>query len=247
MADSSQPSAKTPYTPVGCIILFGCLGLGLIVGAFLVHWLPTLPGASSSGVARSAVPDVLPSIQAVPLSQVVLLIPSIRPEPLVLDTSELPGFTAEGMVTEDGNGQYRLTLDEASANELVRRLLAKYPLGERYRNVTVDLQKDGMTVDAEADLGLGWQQVGLVFVQQGLALQPERIVISGVSLGVPDGGPLGSAVAQVAAGLDVVLQSAVLAGPLPGVANVSDVQFSDDKVVILARVPTDPDLPADTH
>lgn len=124
--------------------------------------------------------------------------------------------------------------------------MAKYPLGGRYRGVTVDLQRGGMTVNVEVDVGLGWQQVGLVFVQHGLALRPERVVISGVSLGVPDDGPFGSAVSRVAASLGDVIQTVRLTGPLPGVAKVSGMRFSDDNVLILAQVPSGAAKPADT-
>ena len=181
-----------------------------------------------------------------PLTQVVLLLPSRSPDPMTIDTTQFEGVVAVGAVTEPEGSRYRVTLTEAAVNVLVQRALDEYQMGDRYRGVWVNLQQGGLIVNAEVDLGIGWQQMGLVIRLDGLKLVAERVILAGVSIGVSEQGPLGSMVSGFVAVAQDVLDSLLVVGPLPGAASISQVWISNDSMEILAESAPAPAVVPDT-
>jgi len=181
-----------------------------------------------------------------PLSQVVLLLPSRSPDPIVVDTTQFEGVVVEGSMTGPEGSRYLFTLSEGALNVLVQRVLAQYQMGDRYRNVWVDLESGGLVVNAEVGLGIGWQQVGLVMRLDGLKLAPERVKVAGISIGVSPDGPLGSVVARFVAAAQDVIDSLTVVGPLPGVASISQVSIGEDSMQIMAEATPAPAAPSDT-
>ena len=212
--------------------------------------LPTLLGLAHVGPLKSALPPP-PSpfiFEASSLDHVELLLPPRLSEPLNLTSAGLDGLEIVGDVSRPGTSLYLLTLDEASLNEFLnRRFLSDETIGQRYRNLQIDLQPGGLILYADVDLGLRWQRMGLLLLQEKeMTLVPIGLTLEDELYTLPDEGFLTQAVSTVPAITRQTLEALTLTGPLSGEATVSQVHFYADRVEILAQATYAAAPPSDT-
>jgi uncharacterized protein YigE (DUF2233 family) len=229
-----------------------CVVLAVI--AAVLSWprlLVPLFGLESQGSLASALPaaPVPMSLDAAPLQNLdsidFLLAPSVG-EPTLLEPSEFEGASFAGESSTPGATNYLLMLDQSAVNGFANRYLRDQDTsGTRYRDVWIDLQPGGMILFADVNLGLHWQRAGLLFVQDGLSLRAERIVLDDESYALPESGLLSEWVASAAIHPQRVVEQLVVTGPLQGEAHVQDLRIYSDRVEIWARatypVPPSPD------
>ncbi|NLE45086.1 MAG: phosphodiester glycosidase family protein [Chloroflexi bacterium] len=218
----------------GALAAVACAGLALIVAA-CVAGRTSIGNWRRSREAVVADPTVPTSFEGAPLHSVHLLLPTIQSEPIIVTADDLPGLLVEGSILSADASAYRLRLGEEAVNVLVVRFAETIETEGRYDNVSVDLHQGGVTLHADVDLGIGRQRMALELVQDGLALLPARVVVSGISLGIPDDGPIGSAVRQLSDYTERTLAAMRVVGPLPGSIPVESVRFTEDSVEIVAQ------------
>ena len=226
-----------------------CAGLALLAVNLAPHLLPALLGLTRVGPLASALPPApTPLVSAgSSLDHVELLLPPYLPQPLNLTPADLGDGEITGDATAPGVSAYLLTLDETALNALLQRhFLPDDPIGGRYRDLWVDLQPGGLILYADVNLGLRWQRMGLLLLQEGeMTLAPTGLVLDDELYTLPDEGFLAQAIPRVQSTTEQALAALRLVGPLPGEGRVSQVRFHADRLEILAQatyaVPPPPD------
>ncbi|MBU0705099.1 MAG: phosphodiester glycosidase family protein [Chloroflexi bacterium] len=222
-----------------------CAGLTLLAVNTSPRLLPALLGLTRVGPLASALPPDPPPLisEGSPLDRVELLLP----QPLRLTPADLGDGEIIGDATTPGASAYLLALDETALNALLQRhFLPDDSIGDRYRDLWVDLQPGGLVLYADVNLGLSWQRMGLLLLQEGeMALTPTGLVLDDELYALPDEGFLAQAIPRVQSTTAQALETLTLSGPLPGEARVSQVRFHADWLEILAQatyaVPPPPD------
>lgn len=186
------------------------------------------------GEAQGHVDLVLPPGMVTPLT----VTPVELGGPIVADTS-VPGTTS-----------YLLTVDEAALNDFLRRGAFSQPRRyERYRDLHIELVQGGLILHADIDLGLRWQRVGLVLINEGTGstLTPIGVLLDGEAYLLPEeGGVLPSLLLPGVRRLQRTLRDLTVVGPHPGEARVDAVRFHSDRVEILAQASYSASLSPDT-
>jgi len=234
---------------IGLLACVACAGLALLAINLAPHLLPALLGLTHVGDLASALPSSpTPLVSAgAPLDHVELLLPPYLPQPLNLTPADLGDGEITADATTSGSSVYRLTLDEAALNALLHRhFLPDDTGGDRYRDLWVDLQPGGLILHADVNLGLSWQRMGLLLLQEGeISLTPIGLVLGEELYTLPDEGFLAQAIPRVQSTTERALEALTLVGPLPGEARVSQARFHADRLEILAQatytVPPPPD------
>ena len=182
-----------------------------------------------------------------PLDQIEWLLPPHLTDPLSLTPADQPGAEIVGDATTPGVSAYLLTLDEDSLNDLLRRrFLSDGASNDRFRDLWVDLQPGGLILYADVDLGLYWQQMGLLLLQNDLALIPAGLVLDERLYALPDEGFVAPAISSVRSISERILENLMIVGPLPGEAHVSQARFHADRLQILAQAAYPISPPPDT-
>lgn len=223
-----------------------CLGATLLALNLTPRLLPVILGLNSVGSLADALPPDPPPLTwaGAPLERVELLLPPYLPEPLELTAADLGAGGVVGDGTTPGQSVYLLTLDEDALNTLLRR---QFPTDSaRYRDLWVALQPGGMVVYAQVNLGLRWQRMGLLLLQEGeTTLTPTGLVLEGALYTLPEKGSLARTASRVTATVRQTLTALTLTGPLEGEAHLSQMRFHADRLEILAQaayfVPPPPD------
>ncbi len=230
------------------LICVMCAGLALLAVNLSPRLLPALLRLTRVGPLASALPpDPVPLVSTgSPLDHVELLLPPYLPQPLNLTPADLGAGAITGDATTPGVSAYTLALDEAALNDALRRHFLPDDGSDRYRDLWIDLQPGGLILYADVNLGLSWQRMGLLLLQEGeTSLTPTGLVLDEELYGLPDEGFLAQAVPRVQSTTEQALEALTLVGPLPGEASVSQVRFHADRLEILAQaayaVPPPPD------
>jgi len=226
-----------------------CAGLALLAINLAPHLLPALLGLTHVGSLESALPSSPTSLVSAgaPLDHVALLLPPYLPQPLNLTPADLGDGEITGDATVPGTSTYLLALDETALNALLRHnFFPDDPVSGRYRELWVDLQPGGMILYADVNLGLSWQRLGLLLLQEEeMVLTPIGLVLDEELYTLPDEGFLAQAIPRVQSTIEQALGALTLVGPLPGEGRVSQVRFHADRLEILAQatytVPPPPD------
>ncbi len=223
-----------------------CLGATLLALNLTPRLLPAILGLTCAGPLADALPPDPPplALTGTPLERVELLLPPYLPEPLELTAADLGAGGAVGDGTTPGRSVYLLTLDEDALDTLLRRQFSMD--SARYRDLQVDLQPGGLIVSAEVNLGLRWQRMGLLLLQEGeTGLVPAGLVLEGALYALPEKGSLARTASRVTATGKRTLTALTLTGPLDGEAHISQVRFHADRIELLAQatffVPPPPD------
>ncbi len=230
------------------IVCVTCAALTLLVVNVAPRLVAILLGLKHAGRLEDVLPSEPPPLtwDGSRLDHVELLLPPRLAEPLNLTPTDLEGLEIIGETTTPGVSTYLLTLDEASLNEFLRRwFLPDGAINDRFRDLWVDLQPGGLILYADVNVGLRWQRMGLLLFQMETALIPTGLVLDKDIYALPDAGFLAQVIPSVQSISEQALEDLTLVGPLPGEANVSQVQFRPDRLQILAQatytVPTPPD------
>lgn len=234
------------FTLLACVT---CAALALLAVNLAPRLLPALLGLTRVGPLASALPtDPAPLISAgSSLDHVELLLPPHLPEPLNLTPADLGDGEITGDATIPGASTYLLALDETAFNALLQRhFLPDDPIGDRYRNLWIDLRPSGLILYADVNLGLSWQRMGLLLLQEGeMALTPTGLVLDDELYALPDEGFLTQVIPRIQSTSEQALEALTLVGPLPGEGRVSQVRFHANRLEILAQatyaVPPQPD------
>lgn len=210
----------------------------------------TLIGLKHVGSLGSALPpDPTPlSLNGRALDHADLLLPPRLVEPLSLTHQDLPSVEIVGKVADSGVSVYHLTLSEADLNTLVRcHFLSGGTIGDRFRDLWIDLQPGGLVLYADVNLGLRWQRMGLLLLHDDdLALSPVGVAIKQELYALPDKGFLTQTLVRAQAYSERMLISLMIVGPLPGEAQMTRVRFHADRIELFAQTDTSEPLPPDT-
>ena len=235
---------------IGLLACVACAGLTLLAVNLAPCLLPALLGLTHVGDLASALPPAPTPLISTgsPLDHVELLLPPYLPQPLSLTPADLGDGEITGDATTPGVSAYTLALDEPALNDFLRRhFLPDDAGGDRYRDLWVDLQPGGLILYADVNLGLSWQRMGLLLLQEG----ETSLTSIGLALGeelytLPDEGFLAQAVPRVQSTTERALEALTLVGPLPGEAHISQVRFHADRLEILAQAAYTAPPPPDT-
>jgi uncharacterized protein YigE (DUF2233 family) len=232
---------------VACVVVCGLLiAAARLLGPSL--FFPSIALNPSTSLEEKLDPEPEPlATSGAPLDQITILLPPYVPQPVTVTTAELEGLQVSAGTTATGTTVYVLTLGEESFNALMQRWLpAGGIVDERYRNMRLDLQPGGLILYAEVDVGIGWQQMGLLLLQEGTSLTPSGLVFGQEVYPLPEEGSLADALQQIGGTIDRVLGALTIVGPLPGEARVSQVRFHADRVELRAESEPSAALPPDT-
>ena len=232
----------------GLLVCVACVALTLLVINIAPRLVAILLGLEHAGRLESVLPPDSSSLtwDGSRLDHVELILPPHLAEPLSLTPADLEGLEIVGDTTTPGASTYLITLDEASLNEFLRRwFLPEGTINDRFRDLWVDLQSGGLILYADVNVGLRWQRMGLLLFQMETALIPTGLVLDKDLYALPNEGFLAQAIPSVQSTSEQALEDLRLVGPLPGEANVSQVQFHADRLQILAQatypIPNPPD------
>ncbi len=223
---------------LGCVT---CVVLALLIVNTAPRLLPIILGLEHLGTLEDALPpDPTPlAFDGPRLDQVELLLPPHLTEPLNLVAADMEGLEILGDTPQPGTSTYLLTLNEASFNAILRRwFLPDGTVGDRYRDLWVDLQPGGLIIYADVNLGLCWQRMGLLLVQDEdteTTSSPAGLVLDDGFYALPDAGLLAPVISQASSISRQAMEALTLVGPLPGQAHVSRLRFHDDQLEILAQ------------
>ena len=227
-----------------------CAGLALLAVNAAPRLLPALLGLTRVGPLEGALPpDPAPlTCTGSPLDHAELLLPPHLPDPLNLTLADLGNGEITGDGTTPGASTYLLALDEPALNDLLRRhFLPEGDISDRYRDPWIDLQPGGLIIYAEVNLGLRWQRMGLLLLQETeTSLSPSGLVLGDELYALPDEGFLARAASRATATSEQTLAALTLVGPLSGEARVSQTRFHADRLEILAQATYAVPLPPDT-
>jgi len=232
------------------LVCVTCAALALLAINVAPRLLPALLGLTHVGSLASALPpDPAPLISAGSLlDHVELLLPPYLPQPLNLTPADLGDGEITGDATTPGTSTYLLTLDEPALHALLQRhFLPDSSVGDRYRDLWLDLQPGGLILHADVNLGLRWQRMGLLLLPEGgKELTPTGLVLDDELYTLPDEGFLTQAIPHVQSTTAQALEALRLVGPLPGEARVSQVRFHANRLEILAQATYAVSPPPDT-
>lgn len=236
--------------PVRLALVVFFTGAACLAGAVLTintspRLLVTLLGLEQLGSLAAALPSepALLTLGGEPLDHVAVVLPPQVVEPLRLTFSdagegEAPADPLIGDSSTSGTTKYLLNLDEDSVNRLLWELVLSEGLqNDRYRHVTIDLQPGGLIVYADVDLGIRWQHMGLLLMQDPgtLTLSPAGVVLNGSLYGMPETGSLARLLLPAGCQTQRTLYALMIVGPLPGEARVEAARFHQDRLQILAQ------------
>jgi hypothetical protein len=177
----------------------------------------------------------------------VVLRPQIA-QPLTLSPDQLGGPLL-GDTSTPGTTTYLLTISEDDLNRLLwQRVFPEGPSSKRYRDPEIDLQPQGLVLYADVDLGLRWQRMGLLLLQDegGLKLSPTALVLDQQVYGLPEEKSLARALLPAGRRAQRALNALTIVGPLPGDARAEVASFHHDQLQILARATYAAPPPPDT-
>jgi hypothetical protein len=197
--------------------------------------------------ALSSEPDPL-TLPGNPLDHLEVVLPPRIAEPLTLGPADVGGLVL-GDASTPGTTVYLLTVDEASLNNLVwGQIFPEEPGGDRYRELEIDLQPRGMVLYGSVDLGLRWQRMGLLLVQDEgeLTLSPAGIVLDQELYALPEDGGRARGLLPARRWPRQALNALSIVGPLPGDARVDVARFRRDRLEILASSSHAGPAPLDT-
>ncbi len=243
-------TGRRPAHPVRVTFVVLLTGVACLAGAILAinaspHLLLTLLGFEQRGpvtAAPSAEPAPL-TLDGASLDHVDLALPPQVVEPLKMapaDTGkgQLPCNSLFGDASTPGITRYLLCIDEEGVNELLWTLVFHEGLGNgRYRNVTIDLQPGGLIAYADVYLGIRWQRMGLLLLQDGekLAWSPSGVALNGELYAMPGSRSLARLLLPGGRQAQSALHALTIVGPLPGEARVDVARFHQDRLQILAQ------------
>lgn len=230
-------------------LTLACVALALLAINAAPFLSAVFLGLEHIGRLESALPpDPTPlAWDGSPLGQIEWLLPPHLTDPFSLTPADQPGTEIIGDATTPGVSTYLLTLDEASLNDLLRRrFFPDGAINDRFRDLWVDLQPGGLILYADVALGLYWQQIGLLLLQDELALIPAGLVLDEGLYALPDEGFLAPAISSVRSISERILENLTIVGPLPGEARVSQVRFHADRLQILVQAAYPVSPPPDT-
>lgn len=218
--------------------------------------LAMLLGLKQLGSLAAALPPepAALTLNGEPLSHVDLALPPQTVEPLTLASSdagygEALGAPLVGDTSIPGTTRYLLSINEESANKFLWELVSPEGLdNRRYRNITVDLQPGGLIVYADVNLGIRWQRVGLLLLQDAgtVTLSPTGVTLNGKLYAIPESGSPARLLLPVGRRAQRTLRALTIVGPLPGEARVEAARFHQHRLQILAHATYAAPMPSDT-
>jgi len=226
-----------------------CLALTLLTVNLSPRLLIVALGLEHAGPLERVFPPEADSLTLAGEVQgsVEVTLPDVA-EPLTVLPDE-HGASVIGDASTPGKTVYLLTVDEAGLNQFVsREILPNRTGGDRYRDLTIDLQPGGLVLYADVDLGLRRQRMGLVLLHQeeSQTLSPAGVVLDGELYELPEGTSPARALLPVGRQTRRALWGLTIVGPLPGEAHVQAVQFHPDRLQVLAQATFPAPVPADT-
>jgi uncharacterized protein YigE (DUF2233 family) len=212
--------------------------------------LVALLGLRQVGSLESALPPQSTALTLVgePLDHVEVILPPYVAQPFTLSPAQLGGRLF-GDASVHGTTTYLLTIDQDDLNRILRQDISLERLQSgRWRDLEIDLLPHGLVLYADVDLGLRWQRMGLLLVQDegGLTLSPAGVVLDRQLYGLPDGGWLARALLPAGRQAQRMLYALTVVGPLPGEARAETASFHHDRLQILARATYTAPPPPDT-
>jgi hypothetical protein len=231
---------------VACL---GCVAASTLAINLSPRVLVLLLGLERLGALETLLPPQSPPLDLTgePLDRVDVLVPPHVEQPLVLTPADL-GRPMVGDATTPGETTYLIAADEESLNGfLVERIFAPALENGRYRGVEIDLNPGGLVMYGDVQLGLRWQRMGVLLLQEeeALALSTAGLVLNQQVYAVPEGNSLARALLPAGRQAQRALQALTIVGPLPGEARVEQARFDHEQLQIVARatyaVPPQPD------
>jgi uncharacterized protein YigE (DUF2233 family) len=104
-----------------------------------------------------------------------------------------------------------------------------------YRDPWIDLQPGGLILYADVNIGLSWERVGMLLVQDGASFRPAWVVYEDDVFELPEDGIVLEWASHIATFSEEVLERLVISGPLAGDAGLSEARFHPDRVELLMR------------
>jgi hypothetical protein len=191
-------------------------------------------GSLSSALPAQSTPLILPGES---LDHVEVILPPQVAQPLTLTLDQLGGPLL-GDTSTPGTTTYLLTIDEDDLNRLLwQRVFPEGRGSDRYRHVKVDLQPQGLVLYGDVDLGLRWQRMGLLMLQDGggLTLSPAGVVLDQQLYSLSEGGWLAQVLLPAGRQAQRALYALTVVGPLPGEAQAEVASFHREQLQIVAR------------
>jgi uncharacterized protein YigE (DUF2233 family) len=208
-----------------------------------------LVGLEPMGSLQTALPPQAPPLVLTgePLDRIEVLVPPHVEQPLSLSPTEL-GRPMVGDASSPGITTYLIAVDEESLNGfLMERFFAQALESVRYRDVEIDLKPQGLVLYADVQLGLRWQRMGLLLLQEenAPALSTAGVVLNQQLYAVPKENSLARVLLPAGRQAQRALYGLTIVGPLPGEARVELARLDHEQLQIVARatydVPPQPD------
>jgi hypothetical protein len=235
------------------VLLLACLGC--LVAAVLAfnlspRILVAVLGLKPVGSLRSAIPARSTPLGAggESLDHVEVALPPQVAEPLTLPLDQVGGSLL-GDTSIPGTTTYLVTIGEDALNRLLwQRVFREGPVSERYRDLEIDLQPQGLVLYADVDLGLRQHRMGILLLQEegGLTLSPSGVVLNQQLYGLPEEGSLAHVLLPTGRQVEQTLSAVTVVGPLPGEARAEVAALHRDRLQILARATYDAPPASDT-
>ncbi len=218
----------------------GCVGATLLGVNLRPRLLIGVLNLQHVGPLESALPVPPEPLELAgePQDRVEVVLPPRITHPIALTPLELGGPVTVDTSTP-GTTVYLLTIDESGLNDLLRRgIIAERSRDDRYRDLEIELQPGGLVLYGDVDLGLRWQRMGVLLLQDDspLTLSTAGIVLDQELYVLPDeGGLLPRLLLPTGRQIQRALRALTVVGPQPGEARAEAVGFHADRLEILAR------------
>lgn len=191
-------------------------------------------GTNSAPIGQSAVQVVPETITSV--AQVTV---NVQGQQGVIDTGVIHAERVEQAQTTSGTPAYYAEYNQAGANALATDLFTQYApadVRQQVRNPRVELKQGAVIVYAEANLELGWQEVGLVMqlTNNGRQFEVAGIDINGQLYNTPPSGYISELMQTIELEGNRALNNAQIVTP-SGNLNIQQIYITEDTLQLIAN------------